>query len=75
MRDPALVERAARMLAATATASPLERLIGGPLRHTHEVRFPIKLDENRAALLLSAVRISAGLAGSRDAGHSSSIGS
>ncbi len=72
--DPALVERAARMLTATATASPLERLIGGPSRHNHEVRFPIKLDENRAALLLSAVRISAGLAGRTDAGHSSSLG-
>ena len=72
--DPALVERAARLLAAKATASPLERLIGGPLRHDHEARFPIKLDENRAALLLSAVRISAGLAGRTDVGHSSSIG-
>ena len=72
--DPALVERAARMLAATVTASPLERLTGGPLRHDHEARFPIKLDENRAALLLSAVRISAGLAGSQDVGHSSSMG-
>ena len=72
--DPALVERAARMLAATATASPLERLTGGPLRHSHEVRFPIKLDENSAALLLSAVRISAGVAGSRDVGHSGSLG-
>jgi hypothetical protein len=72
--DPALVERAARMLAARATASPLERLTGGPLRHNHEARFPIKLDENRAALLLSAVRINAGLAGTRDVGHSSSMG-
>jgi hypothetical protein len=72
--DPALVERAARMLAATATASPLERLTGGPLRHSREVRFPIKLDENSAARLLSAVRITGGLAGSRDVGHSSSMG-
>lgn len=72
--DPALVERAARMLTATATATPLERLIGGPTRHDLEARFPIRLDEKRAALLLSAVRISAGLAGSRDAGHSSSMG-
>ena len=72
--DPALVEQAARMLTATATASPLERLIGGPMRHNHEARFPMTLDENRAALLLSGVRISAGLAGSRDAGHSSSMG-
>lgn len=71
---PALVERAARMLPFTTTASPLERLIGGPLRHDHEVRFPIELDENRAALLLSAVRIRAGLAGCRDVGHSGSMG-
>jgi hypothetical protein len=72
--DSALVERAARMLAAKATATPFERLIGGPLRHNHEARFPIKLDENSAARLLSTVRINAGLAGSRDAGHSSSMG-
>lgn len=72
--DPAFVERAARMLAATASASPLERLIGGPLRHDHEVRFPITLDENRAALLLSAVRTNSGRAGSRDVGHSGSMG-
>jgi hypothetical protein len=72
--DPALVERAARLLAAKATASPLELLTGGPLRHDHTVRFSVKLDEHRAARLLSAVRISAGQAGSRDAGHSSSMG-
>lgn len=72
--DPALVERAARMLAATAIASPVERLIGGPLRHDDQARFPIKLDENGAARLLSAVRISAGLAGSQDAGHSGAMG-
>ena len=72
--DPALVERAARMLAATATESSLERLTGGPLRHSREARFPLKLDEDGAALLLSAVRINAGLAGSRDVGHSSPMG-
>ena len=44
--DPALVERAARLLAARATASPLERLTGGPVRYDHEARFPIKLDES-----------------------------
>jgi len=71
---PALVERAARMLAATATASRLEWLTGGPLRHHYEARFPIKLDQDRAALLLSAVRIIAGLAGRRDVGHFSSMG-
>lgn len=72
--DPALVERAARLLAVRVTASPIERLIGGPLRHHDETRFPIKLDENGAALLLSAVRIAASLAGRRDVGHSSSMG-
>jgi hypothetical protein len=72
--DPALVERAARMLVAKVTASPFERLIGGPLRHSHEVRFPIKLDETGTARLMSAVRISAGLAGHQDVGHSGSMG-
>jgi hypothetical protein len=72
--DPALVERAARMLTASASASPLERLLGGPLRHGHEARFPIKLDEERAARLLSAVRINAVQTGSTDVGHSSSMG-
>ena len=72
--DPAHVERAARLLAVTAPASPLERLIGGPVRHGHEARFPATLDESTAARLLSAVRISAGQPGSRDSGHSSSMG-
>jgi hypothetical protein len=72
--EPALVERAARLLPARARASVLERLIGGPLRHADEARFPVRLDESRAALVLSAVRISAGLAGSTDAGHSSPVG-
>jgi hypothetical protein len=71
--DPALVERAARLLAATAAASPFERLIGGPLRHDYEVRFSTELDESMAARLLSAVRISAGQSGSYE-GHSSSVG-
>lgn len=72
--DPALIERAARMIATTAAASPLERLTGGPLRHNREVHFPVKLDEKGAALLLSAVRITAGVAGRQDVGHSSSLG-
>jgi hypothetical protein len=72
--DPALVERAARLLADRVSASPLERLIGGPLRNEHKLRFPIKLDENSAARLLSAVRISAGEFGGANSGHSSSMG-
>jgi uncharacterized protein (TIGR00369 family) len=71
--DPVLIDRAARLLAARATASRLERLIGGPVRHDHEVRFQIKLNEKRAGRLLSAVRISAGQSGSYE-GHSSSMG-
>ena len=71
--DPALVERAARLLDTKTTASPLERLIGGPLRHDHKVRFPLKLDEHRAAQLLSAVRISAGESGG-NTGHAGSMG-
>lgn len=72
--DPALVERAARMLAASVPTSPLERLTGGPLRHKQEIRLPVKLDEERAAQLLSAIRITASLAGHRDVGHSSAMG-
>jgi hypothetical protein len=72
--DPALVEQAARMLAATAPASWLARLTGGQLRHSHEAHFPVELDDNSAALLLSAIRVTASLAGRRDAGHSSSMG-
>lgn len=47
--DPALVERAARLLADRVNASPTERLIGGPFRHEYKVRLPIKLDENSSA--------------------------
>jgi hypothetical protein len=72
--DPALVERATRLLAIKVTASPIERLTGGPLRHDHTAHFRTKLDENGAARLLSAVRITAGLPGRRDVGHSSSMG-
>ena len=72
--DPALVERAARLLPFKPTGSPIERLMGGPLRHRHAARFPINLDENSAARLLSVVRITSGLPGSRDVGHSSSMG-
>ncbi|HEX6049087.1 MAG TPA: hypothetical protein VFZ21_07460 [Gemmatimonadaceae bacterium] len=72
--DPALVERAARLVATSSTASPLQRLAGGPLRHHHKARFPIQLDEDTAARLLSAVRINATLAGQQDVGHASSLG-
>ena len=72
--DPALVERAARLLPADVTAAPslMERLIGGRVRHTGEAHFPIVMDEARAAKLLSAVRIGVGRPGE---GHSSAFGS
>lgn len=72
--DPTLVERAARLLAVTTPASLPDKLIGGPVRHVHEARFPTELDENRADRLLSAVRIADGNAGSASAGHSSPFG-
>jgi hypothetical protein len=55
--DPALVERAARQLAVPTSASLFERLIGGPLQHQITAHFDSALDEQRAARLLSAVRI------------------
>src|SRR5689334_1826213 len=64
--DPALVERAARMLGANTSTSSIVRLIGGPLRHEHDVRIAMTLDDESAARLLSAVRISATLAGHQD---------
>lgn len=71
--DPALVERAARLLVTRAAESPLERLIGGPFRHEHGARFSIALDEQTAARLLSAVRISTDYHSS-DPGYSSALG-
>jgi hypothetical protein len=72
--EPALIEKAARLVATSVPPSPLERLTGGPLRHRHEIHLPIKLDEDKAAQLLSAVRITASLAGHTDVGHSSAMG-
>jgi hypothetical protein len=71
--DPALVERAARLLVSRVKATPFERLIGGSLRHEHDARFSVKLDEHNAARLLSAVRINTDFHSS-DPGHSSALG-
>lgn len=71
--DPALVERAARLVVTRAAESPFARLLGGPLRHEHDACFAIKLDEHGAARLLSAVRINADFPSS-DPGHSSALG-
>ena len=69
--DPALVERAARQLPARSSASALERLVGGPVRHGAEIHVPSVLDELKAARLLAAVQLCAGEPGT---GHSSAIG-
>lgn len=69
--DPALVERAARLLPARSSASLAERLIGGPVRHGSEAHFPMALDEAGAARLLAAVELSAGQPGS---GNASAMG-
>jgi hypothetical protein len=71
--DPALVERAARTLAARTAASPFERLIGGPLRHEHDARFRVKLNEDSAAQVLSAVRFNTHFHSS-DPGRASALG-
>ena len=71
--DPALVERAARLLRTNAAAKPslVERMIGGRTRHGSAAHFPIGLDEEEAARLLSAVRIAVGRSGD---GHSGPVG-
>jgi hypothetical protein len=71
--DPALVERAARLVTANATAAPsfLERLLGGRARNIDEAHFPIALDESSVAQLMSAIRIGVGRPGE---GHSSALG-
>ena len=71
--EPAFVDRAAR-ISATPIDSPLERLMGGPVRHGEDAHFSVKLDEKDAALLLSAMNIRAGRAGYTSVGHSSSMG-
>lgn len=69
--DPALVERAARLLSETSSKTFYERLIGGPARYRSEMRIPVTLDEAQAAQLLASVQILAEQPGS---GHSSSVG-
>ena len=54
--DPALIERAARLIPQGPRESRFVRLIGGPLQHRPDVHFPTKLTDERAAHLLSAVR-------------------
>ena len=71
--DPALVERAARLVTTSARPAPsfFERLFGGRARYTDEAHFPIVLDEATVAQLMSAIRIGVGRPGE---GHSSALG-
>jgi hypothetical protein len=69
--DPALVERAARLLATNTPASVFERVIGGQVRLSSKGHFSVVLDDARAAQLLSAVQIRLGSPGT---GHSSALG-
>jgi hypothetical protein len=71
--DPALVERAARQLALQTTTSVFERLIGGKLRHEHDARIGIALNEASAARVLSAVRLNNDFHSSHP-GHSGATG-
>ena len=71
--DPELVERAARLLS-TSQPSVMDRVLGGPLRHEHRAHFAAGLDEAGAAKLLSALRITASVAGGADKGPSSALG-
>jgi hypothetical protein len=70
--DPALVERAARLLPVgdSAASSFLVRLMGGELQLRNEAHFSTVLSEAEAATLLSAVRVEVGPAGDGHSGPS-----
>jgi hypothetical protein len=72
--DPALVERAARQLAASTPASLVERLLGGSLQHRQTIPLALTLDDETAAQLLSIVRLSAVPFRSTEPGHGSALG-
>ena len=57
--DPSLVERAARLTPGDPTGSPLERLLGGPVKYRLGGHFATSLTDERAARLLDVVRAAA----------------
>lgn len=61
--DPALIERAARLVPRDRPKSVVERLMGGPLRHSVDAQFPVTLNPDSATHLLSAVRAETGKQG------------
>lgn len=54
--DPALIERAARLVPRRSSKTLFERIIGGPWRHRVDLQFPTALTQDGATHLLSAVR-------------------
>lgn len=54
--DPALVERAARLMAVPQGQTALSRVLGGPVKLEAEAHFDTPLTEEKTALLLSLVR-------------------
>jgi hypothetical protein len=57
--DPVMVERAARLMPASAGESRLARVLGGPLKHRLDSYFTTELTTESAAHLLAAVRAAA----------------
>lgn len=64
--DPALVERAARLMPAPQSRSTLSRVLGGPVKLEAEAHFGTPLTEEKTALILSAVRAEAQTQGEGD---------
>ena len=57
--DPALVERAARLTPVGSAGSPLERLLGGPVKYRLGGHFATNLTDERAAHVLAVIRAAA----------------
>lgn len=65
--DPALIERAARLVPAEADPSAVEKLLGGPIFLRRDAGFDTSMTEERSTRLLSAVRAIAEAQGEGDA--------
>ena len=69
--DPALVEQAALRILQRSSESFFERVAGGPIRHRHTIRLPIKMSKETSTRLMSAIRATADKPGK---GHADSSG-
>ena len=65
--DPEMIERAARLVPATAQGSVMDRILGGPLRYRLDARFPTQLTEKGAGQLLARARAELGVPGEGEA--------